>query len=861
MQAEAVAPNPRASRAGWGWLLLTTASRTYLVLLASLAASALLPMLAGWSGSVVQSGSMEPNISAGDVVLSQAMTPGMPAPIGRVVTFAAPAGSATRGVILHRLLRQNSDGSLVTAGDANASDDSTPLARSDIISRARLLIPGIGLPAFWLQTGDLLPLGSAVLLTTGAILVDATGAARRLRPARPRRPIPSGRQGVGAAVAPVALSVVALLVVSAGVLLPFGQAAAAFSATTSTAANSWAAAKATTLAFTRSPSDTPATTVFAMQPQVAAQDDHGATVTLSAASVILAITTPAGATLSCAADPSTAASGVATFAGCRIDRPGTYTLTATSAGLGTAVSVGFTVTAAPAARLAFARSPSDAATDGVFTVQPVVAIQDAGGNTVVGSAAAVTLSVTNPAGATLVCSANPKAASAGLATFAGCKIDKEGTYTLTATAGTLTTAVSSSFAITGAPAAKLAFTTSPAGATGGVVFTTQPVVAIQDAGGNAVLGSVAQVTLTIKNPQGAVLGCTANPATAVAGVTTFAGCKIDKQGTYTLTATSGSLTAADSSSVTVAVGAAAKLGFTTNPSGSTGGVAFTTQPVVAVQDAGGNTVTTGSPSVSLTITTSSGAVLACATNPKSATSGVATFVGCNINKTGSYTLTATSGALNGASTGFTTTAGPAKKIVFGTPGSGSTGGVAFTTQPVAVLQDAGGNNTGGSNTVTVQLDSSTVGFTCNATSVNAVGGVATFSGCKIDKQGSYVLTVTGFGLTNTPNSGIVTAVGPAAKLAFTTQPSSAVANSIFATQPAVSVQDAGGNTVTGSAAPVTLGITTSAGAVLTCATNPQSAASGVATFSGCAINQKGTFTLTGTSGLLTGPVSIGFTIS
>ena len=53
---------------------------------------------------------------------------------------------------------------------------------------------------------------------------------------------------------------------------------------------------------------------------------------------------------------------------------------------------------------------------------------------------------------------------------------------------------------------------------------------------------------------------------------TFAGCKIDVAGTYTLTATSGALTAAVSGNVVITVGAAAKLGFTTEPSGAVAGV-------------------------------------------------------------------------------------------------------------------------------------------------------------------------------------------------------------------------------------------------------------------------------------------------
>jgi len=151
----------------------------------------------------------------------------------------------------------------------------------------------------------------------------------------------------------------------------------------------------------------------------------------------------------------------------------------------------------------------------------------------------------------LTCTTNPKSAVSGVASFAGCKIDKAGTYTLTATASGLTSAVSASFTISVGTATKLAFATSPSGATGGTVFVTQPVVAIQDAGGNTVTSSTASVSLTITTPAGATLTCTANPKSAVSGVASFAGCKIDKAGTYTLTATASGLTTAISTSFTI----------------------------------------------------------------------------------------------------------------------------------------------------------------------------------------------------------------------------------------------------------------------------------------------------------------------
>ena len=92
----------------------------------------------------------------------------------------------------------------------------------------------------------------------------------------------------------------------------------------------------------------------------------------------------------------------------------------------------------------------------------------------------------------------------GLATFAGLSIDKAGTgYTLTATGSTVDetagVVVSSAFDITIGPAAKLAFTSQPGGAVAGSLFSTQPALTLQDAGGNTVLGTAQTVTVGIQN--------------------------------------------------------------------------------------------------------------------------------------------------------------------------------------------------------------------------------------------------------------------------------------------------------------------------------------------------------------------------
>jgi hypothetical protein len=269
----------------------------------------------------------------------------------------------------------------------------------------------------------------------------------------------------------------------------------------------------------------------------------------------------------------------------------------------------------------------------------------------------------NPGGATLTCSGGLSRTTVnGVAAFTGCRVDKVGVgYTLVATATGLTSATSALFDV----ADRLAFTTQPAGASGGTAFTTQPVVAVRaGTGATATHDNATVITLAIKAGTGAsggVLTCTGGLSkTAVNGVAAFAGCAIDKANPlsptspYVLVASASGLTSAESASFAVVVGPAVKLQFRAQPGNGTSGQAFATQPVVAITDAGGNTVTTGASatkSVTLAIGANPGAgVPTCAGGlTKAAVAGLATFAGCAISKPGiGYTLAASSSGLTSA---------------------------------------------------------------------------------------------------------------------------------------------------------------------------------------------------------------------
>ena len=349
---------------------------------------------------------------------------------------------------------------------------------------------------------------------------------------------------------------------------------------------------ASRLAFSTQPGGASGGSAFTSQPVVTVEDAAGDPVTTDDSSVTIGIA--AGTPTS--GDPGTLSSctstgeknGVISFSGCTINTAGVgYRLVASDGNLAPATSAPFTVGTGAPDHLAFTTQPSNAIGGSPFLNQPVVSIEDAGGNTVTADGSAIALTVHSGPGALSGCTATT---TGGVASFSGCRINTAGTYTLTATdSGDTLSANSGSFDVgTGAPS-QLVFTTEPANATGGTAFGTQPVVTIEDAGGNAVISDSSTVTLTASGGSGTLANCTQSER---AGVITFGHCSISTDGTYTLDASDGSLTGANSDPITVSTGAASQLVFTTEPGDAVAGSAFGTQPVVTIEDAGGNTVTT-----------------------------------------------------------------------------------------------------------------------------------------------------------------------------------------------------------------------------------------------------------------------------
>jgi hypothetical protein len=405
--------------------------------------------------------------------------------------------------------------------------------------------------------------------------------------------------------------------------------------------------------------DVAAGSLLSPQPVVHAEDQFGNDSYSVALSIKLGTGT-VGATVVCV-PPSpiaTNGSGDAAFAGCHIDTAGTnYRLLATVAGV-TAESNQFDVTAGAATKLVITAQPTSATLSDSFPIQPVVEVQDASGNRVLtDDSTDITLALTTGSGP-LTCSGGlTKEVVDGRATFSGCSIASVGIgKVITATSvPVLTSDTTDPFDVSD----RLVFAPNPSStSSAGVAFATQPKVEVRaGASSVAVNDDVTVVTLSIKagtGAAGAVLTCdTSLSRTVVNGVATFTGCKIDKisptspANPYKIVASATNLTSAESTNVAITAGPASKLGFIAQPTGGVASTAFPIQPVVAIQDAGGNTVTSGTNSTA-TVTLSLaaggpvGAVLTCTGGlAKVAVAGVATFAGCAINTAGTHRLVAT----------------------------------------------------------------------------------------------------------------------------------------------------------------------------------------------------------------------------
>lgn len=107
----------------------------------------------GWSADVVYSGSMEPELKVGSVVITRPVKPEEIKP-GDVVTFYSPLNGQLTS---HRVVavEQGSELRIVTKGDANGQVDPFVLPPESVVGKVCLAVPYFGYFALFVKT----PLG------------------------------------------------------------------------------------------------------------------------------------------------------------------------------------------------------------------------------------------------------------------------------------------------------------------------------------------------------------------------------------------------------------------------------------------------------------------------------------------------------------------------------------------------------------------------------------------------------------------------------------------------------------------------------------------------------------------------------
>lgn len=117
-----------------------------------------LPTVFGWGSAVVLSGSMEPELPVGALLVIHRQENYK---IGEIVTYEDENGT----LVTHRLTSLE-NGNAVTKGDANNVEDA-PFPVSKICGKVWAVLPGVGGTILWLRT----PPGICAILLFGGILL------------------------------------------------------------------------------------------------------------------------------------------------------------------------------------------------------------------------------------------------------------------------------------------------------------------------------------------------------------------------------------------------------------------------------------------------------------------------------------------------------------------------------------------------------------------------------------------------------------------------------------------------------------------------------------------------------------------
>jgi len=458
---------------------------------------------------------------------------------------------------------------------------------------------------------------------------------------------------------------------------------------------------------------------------------------------------------------------------------GTVTITATSGGVNGTATVA--ITQDPVASVAVA--PLSSTISATQTQQLTATLKDAGGTVLTGRA--ITWSSSNTAIATV--------SNTGLVTPTGA--NDSGTVTITATSGGVNG--TATVAITQDPVASV--TVAPPTSTINAAQTQQLNATLKDAGGTVLTGRA--ITWSSSN--------TAIATVSNTGLVSPTGA--NDSGTVTITATSGGV----NGTATVAITQDPVASVTVAPPSSSISATQTQQLTATLKDAGGTALTGRAitwSSSNTAIATVSNTGLVSPTGP---------------NDTGTVTITATSGGVNGTAT-VAITQDPVASVAIAPPTS--TISATQTQQLTATLKDAGGT----------VLTGRPVTWTTSDPTIATVSNTGLVSPTGPNDTGTVTITATSGGVNGTATVTIT----PDPVASVTVAPPTSTINATQTQQLTATLKDAGGTVLTGRTvtwASSNTGIATVSNTGLVSPTGP---------------NDTGTVTITATSGTVNGTATV-----
>ncbi|WP_346927681.1 LamG-like jellyroll fold domain-containing protein [uncultured Arthrobacter sp.] len=164
---------PELAGMGVARLAVSLVARAVLFAILGMLAWALLPFALGWQPTTVMTGSMEPRISAGDVVIARPVPTGT-ASLGHVLLVDDP--DHVGKLRLHRYVEDAPDGGLILRGDANQSNDSSPVSPGAVHGVAVLRVPFVGLPVVWIAEKNWGNLAALFIAVSALTLAAASGS-------------------------------------------------------------------------------------------------------------------------------------------------------------------------------------------------------------------------------------------------------------------------------------------------------------------------------------------------------------------------------------------------------------------------------------------------------------------------------------------------------------------------------------------------------------------------------------------------------------------------------------------------------------------------------------------------------------